>query len=94
MENRKQRRLEAKKNKTTFEPQYSTGKMFDRAGKTIVTGGEPKTFEQMYGIGYERFNNKFVTIKEVKEIVEIDEELEVEQINDDVDVEKVDNTEE
>jgi hypothetical protein len=32
-----------------FQPQYN--------------GNKPKTFSNMFGIGYERFNNKFVKIK-------------------------------
>ncbi|WP_341323380.1 hypothetical protein NSQ62_07870 [Solibacillus sp. FSL H8-0523] len=51
---RYERRKEARKNKQTFAPQYS--------------GPQPKTFEEFYGVGYERFNNKFVTIKETEEI--------------------------
>jgi hypothetical protein len=48
---RKERRQEARKNKTEFVPQYN--------------GKSPQTFEEFKGVGYERFNNKFVTIKEV-----------------------------
>lgn len=49
---RKERRKEAKENKGKFTPMYN--------------GGSPKTHEEYYGVGYERFNNKFVTIKEEK----------------------------
>lgn len=30
-------------------------------------GVAPRTFEEMYGVGLERFNSKFVTIKETEE---------------------------
>lgn len=53
MKSRRERRLEAKKNGVPFEPLYN--------------GGKPKSHEEMYGVGYERFNNSFVTIKEVVE---------------------------
>lgn len=66
MKSRRERREEARKNKTEFEPQYKTGYKYDVTGKRIALGGEPKTYEEMFGIGYERFNNKFVTIKEVE----------------------------
>lgn len=49
MKNRKERREEAKKKGTAFVPQYN--------------GKGPQTYEEYYGVGYERFNNKFVTIK-------------------------------
>jgi hypothetical protein len=52
MKSRKERREEARKNKTAFVPQYN--------------GQSPKTHEEAFGVGYERFNNKFVTIKEVE----------------------------
>jgi hypothetical protein len=48
---RKERRQSARDNKETFLPQYN--------------GSKPQTFEEFNGVGYERFNNKFVTIKEV-----------------------------
>ncbi|MFQ3543639.1 hypothetical protein Q7A53_06105 [Halobacillus rhizosphaerae] len=53
---RRERREEARKNKTEFEPQYN--------------GRTPKSYEEFYGKGYERFNTKFVTIKEVEEVTE------------------------
>lgn len=56
MKSRKQRRQEARDNNTDFAPQYN--------------GRTPVTYEDMYGVGNERFNNKFVTIKEVKKVVE------------------------
>lgn len=46
---RKERRKLAKMNRNKFEPFYN--------------GEEPKSYEEAYGVGYERFNNKFVTIK-------------------------------
>ncbi|WP_181444478.1 hypothetical protein [Bacillus sp. 03113] len=52
LKSRRERREEARKNKTKFEPQYN--------------GRTPQSYEEFYGVGYERFNNKFVTIKEVK----------------------------
>lgn len=51
---RKERRELARENKTEFVPNYN--------------GNSPKTYEEFYGKGYERFNNKFITIKEVKSI--------------------------
>lgn len=48
--NRKERRLQARLNGTTFEPQYK-GKVY--------------TYEEYYGIGYERFNNKFVEVSKL-----------------------------
>lgn len=59
MKSRKERREEARQNKTAFEPQYNVS---HKSGK----GGNPKTHEEMFGVGNERFNNKFVTIKEVE----------------------------
>lgn len=50
---RRQRREEARNNKEVFAPLYN--------------GKEPVSYEEFYGVGNERFNNKFVTIKEVKE---------------------------
>jgi hypothetical protein len=46
---RRERREEARKNKTAFVPQYN---------------GQVRTYEEAFGKGYERFNSKFVTIKE------------------------------
>jgi hypothetical protein len=48
---RRERRELARKNKTEFVPEYN--------------GQAPKTYEEFYGKGYERFNSKYVTIKEV-----------------------------
>ncbi|MEN2464964.1 hypothetical protein [Ornithinibacillus sp. JPR2-1] len=50
MKSRKERRAEARKNKTTFQPQYN--------------GGGVKSFKEWFGKGYERFNSKHVTIRE------------------------------
>ena len=50
MKSRQERRQEARDNNTEFTPQYN--------------GNSPVTFEQLYGVGYERFNSKQVTIKE------------------------------
>jgi hypothetical protein len=47
---RRERRAEARKNKTEFIPQYN--------------GKAPQTYKEYYGVGYERFNNKFVTVAE------------------------------
>lgn len=52
MKTRKERREEARKNKVAFVPQYN--------------GRQPQTYEEFFGIGYERFNDKFTTIKDVK----------------------------
>jgi len=69
--NRRERRQEAKKNGVPFQPQYKSSKRVIRKDsvniETITVGGAPKTFEEAYGVGYERFNNKFVTIREVEE---------------------------
>jgi hypothetical protein len=46
---RKQRREEARKNDTEFKPVYN--------------GTGVRTFTEVYGLGYERFNNKFVKIR-------------------------------
>ena len=53
MKSRRERRQEAREKGVPFEPQYN--------------GNAPKTYEEMYDVGYERFNDKFVTIKEVEE---------------------------
>ncbi|WP_180968050.1 hypothetical protein [Cytobacillus massiliigabonensis] len=45
---RRERRAIARKNKTTFVPQYN--------------GKSPQSYKEYYGVGYERFNNTFVTI--------------------------------
>lgn len=47
---RRERREEARNTKTEFIPQYN--------------GISPRTYEEVYGKGYERFNSKYVTIKE------------------------------
>ena len=51
--NRRERREKARQEKVSFVPLYSNGK-------------GPVTYEEYHGVGYERFNNKFVTIKEVQ----------------------------
>lgn len=50
--NRRERRAEARKSKELFEPHYN--------------GQNPKTYEEAFGVGYERFNNKWVAIRELK----------------------------
>lgn len=58
---RQQRKLEAKLNGVKFEPQYN--------------GNSPTSYEEHYGVGKERFNNKFVdfTVKPVEiEKLELD----------------------
>ncbi|MFS0562578.1 hypothetical protein AB1K91_17770 [Terribacillus sp. 179-K 1B1 HS] len=52
MESRKERRQEAKANGVPFTPIYAEG-------------FEPKSYKQATGIGYERFDNKFVKISEL-----------------------------
>lgn len=52
IKSRRERREEARKNKTEFKPVYN--------------GKAPQSFEEYYEVGYERFNNKFVTIKEAE----------------------------
>jgi hypothetical protein len=51
---RRKRREIARENKGEFFPIYN--------------GKDPISYEEYYGKGYERFNNKFVTIKEVEEV--------------------------
>lgn len=53
---RKQRRQEARQQGVPFEPVYNE----NEAGK----GGRPKTHEEMFGIGYERFDGKYVTVSD------------------------------
>lgn len=82
MNSRRERRAEARKNKTAFEPQYTSGtrtiqtinestKSYDY--ESITVGGNPRTYEEAYGVGNERFNNKFITIKPVEDLVETTE---------------------
>lgn len=52
MKSRKERRAEARENKTAFVPQYN--------------GKAPQTYKEYYGVGYERFNNKSVIVAEAK----------------------------
>lgn len=63
LESRRERRAKARKEKTEFIPQHTT-----LAG--VVT------YEEFHGVGYERFNNKFVTIKEVPEDAATNKETE------------------
>lgn len=56
MKNRRERRAEARDNNEQFQPLYN--------------GLPPRNYEDVFGVGYERFNNKFVTIKEVPEAQE------------------------
>ncbi|MDC6267217.1 hypothetical protein [Lysinibacillus fusiformis] len=51
---RKERKLEAKQNGVTFEPQYN--------GKGVIS------FEEHSGLGIERFNNKFVQFSKPSEL--------------------------
>lgn len=55
---RRLRRADAKKSGTPFQPQYNENK---RTGR----GGKPKTYKEMFGVGYERFDDKFTKISEV-----------------------------
>ncbi|WP_226035753.1 hypothetical protein [Aquibacillus saliphilus] len=71
LESRKERRLEARQNGTEFVPQYNSGVRFDGKGKEIKVGGNPKTYKEMLGVGYERFNNKFVQFKDSKKGVKV-----------------------
>lgn len=52
---RRERRELARKNKMEFVPEYNSK--------------NPVSYEELHGKGYERFNSKFVTIKEVEEEV-------------------------
>ena len=49
---RKERRQLARENKTKFVPEYN--------------GKSPVSYEEAFGKGYERFNSKYVTIKETE----------------------------
>lgn len=49
---RRERRELARKNKVAFEPQYNGRKL--------------QTHEEFFGVGYERFNSKYVTVSETK----------------------------
>ena len=62
---RKQRRLDARQTGAVFQPQYSSGVRHDEKGSKFTVGGAPETHEEATGIGYERFNNKYVSIAEV-----------------------------
>lgn len=64
MLSRRQRRQLARETGEPFAPIYNSGIRFDRHGNEIKVGGEPRTYEETYGKGYERFNGKFVTICE------------------------------
>lgn len=67
MKSRRERRAEARKNGVPFEPVYSSGtRLLKQDEKEITVGGKPKSYEEMFGVGYERFNNKYITIKEVE----------------------------
>ncbi|UUV46421.1 hypothetical protein [Bacillus phage vB_BanS-Thrax3] len=84
MKNRRERREEARANKTKFEPQYKSGVRHIPAhfetneegkevlveAKDITVGGVPRTYEEVFGVGNERFNNKFVTIVETETTTE------------------------
>lgn len=59
MKSRRQRRQEARESGVPFEPQYSSGM---KNGQQV--GGEPKTYEEMYGVGYERFDGKYVKVSD------------------------------
>ncbi|QVY62961.1 hypothetical protein [Cytobacillus gottheilii] len=48
MKSRRERRQEARESRTEFKPQYN--------------GKAPQTYKEYYGVDYERFNNKFVTV--------------------------------
>lgn len=62
---RKQRRQGARNGGYDFQPQYSSGIRHDEKGRGYKVGGAPRTYKEAFGIGYERFNNKYVTIAEV-----------------------------
>jgi hypothetical protein len=64
---RRERRQEARQNGEEFQPMYNITTKFDPEEGLFTAGGEPKTHEEMFGVGYERFNSKYVTIKEEKE---------------------------
>lgn len=61
---RKQRKLEAKQNGVPFVPQYN--------GNGVIS------YEEYYGLGNNRFNNKFVQFdKKVEETVDIQKPIEI-----------------
>ncbi|MDQ0174428.1 hypothetical protein [Bacillus chungangensis] len=51
MKSRRERRQEARKNGAKFVPQYN--------------GKKPKTYKEAFGVGYERFDGKYVKVTEV-----------------------------
>lgn len=63
MKSRKQRKLEARQEGLKFVPQYNS--------KGVVS------HDDFYGVGNERFNNKFVQFNKVEEIVVQDEQVDV-----------------
>ena len=62
--NRRERREKARQENVSFVPVYNSGKRMHKG--EMIDVGKPLTYEEAYGVGYERFNNKFVTIKEVE----------------------------
>lgn len=66
MKSRKERKLEAKQNGVLFTPQYN--------------GSGVASFEDFYGLGIERFNNKYVKFNEkVEEVVDAVETVQVKE---------------
>lgn len=50
-ESRRERRAEARRYGLKFTPQYAEGR-------------EPKTHLELFGVGYERFDSKYVSVSE------------------------------
>lgn len=66
MKSRKQRKLEAIQNNEVFVPQYN--------GTGVLS------FEDYYGVGNERFSNKFVTFdRKAEEVVDITEAVQAKE---------------
>lgn len=64
MKPRRQRRQESREQGVPFEPQYNSGIKFGTFGKEIKVGGKPKSHEEMFGVGYERFDDKHVKVSD------------------------------
>lgn len=62
---RRQRRKEARESGVPFEPQYKESEIVYSDGVVQKLAGEPRTYKETYGVGYERFDNKYAKVSEV-----------------------------
>lgn len=62
MKSRRQRRQEAREQGVPFEPQYQPEKRWMTKHGEFVSGGSPKTHEEMFGVGYERYDDKYTKV--------------------------------